>query len=75
MIAMKEQIKENLEFLTEQQLIELADFSTYLKVRARMLNSNLKNSSLFSKYSNEDKSLAECGMAEYNNSLLEEDKL
>ena len=30
MIAIKEQIKDNLEFLTEQQLIELADFSTYL---------------------------------------------
>ena len=75
MIDIKEQIKDNLEFLTDQQLIELADFSNYLKVRAKMHNSDLKSSSLFSKYSEEDKALAEFGMAEYNNSLLEEDKL
>ena len=75
MIDIKEQIKDNLEFLTDQQLIELADFTSYLKVRAKMHNSDLKSSSLFSKYSEEDKALAEIGMAEYNNSLLEEDKL
>ena len=75
MVAIKEQIMENLDFLNEQQLLELADYSTFLKIRSRMHNYNLKYSSLLSKYSEEDKELAEFGMAEYNNSLLEEDRL
>lgn len=75
MIAIKEQIKENLEFLSEQQLIELADFTAFLKVRSRIRNSYLKNPEHLTKFSNEDKILAESGIADYNAGLLEEDKL
>ena len=75
MIALKEQIKEGLEFLNEEQLIELADFTVFLKVRSRIQNSNMKFENLYSMYSNEDKILADSGMAEYNAGLLEEDRL
>jgi hypothetical protein len=75
MIAIKEQIKNNLEFLNEQQLLESADFSAFLKIRSKIQNHASINYSLFSKYENEDSALAELGMTDYNTALLEEDKL
>lgn len=75
MIATKERIKNNLEFLNEQQLQELADYTAFLKIRTRIQNSNVDLPEHFSKYLNEDRELAELGIAEYNNALLEEDKL
>jgi len=75
MISLKEQIKEGLEYLNEEQLIELADFTIFLKVRSRIQNSNLRNTHLYSSYSNEDTLIAESGMEEYNAGLLEEDNL
>jgi hypothetical protein len=75
MTEIKEQIKNNLEFLSEQQLLELADFSAFLKIRSKIKNNSSKLFSSFSKYENEDKAFAELGMADYNSALLEEDKL
>lgn len=75
MIEIKEQIKNNLEFLNEQQLLELADFSAFLKIRSKIQNNTSKLFSAFSKYESEDIVLAELGMTGYNSALLEEDKL
>jgi hypothetical protein len=57
------------------QLIELAEYTVFLKVRSRISKSNFNFVASYSKFVNEDKSLAESGMAEYNAGLLEEDKL
>ncbi len=75
MSAIKERIKENLEFLNEQQLMELADFSSFLKIRSRVQKSKILITDSFNKFKNEDSTLAEYGMAEYNKGLLEEDLL
>jgi hypothetical protein len=75
MMTIKEQINENIEFLNDQQLLELVDFTTFLKVRSKIQNSKLKSASFFTEFSNEDLSLAEYGMADYYAGLLKEDKL
>jgi hypothetical protein len=74
-MSIKEQIKENLEFLNEQQLLELVDYTAFLKIRSKIQNSKLKYSSSLSDFSNEDKLLAEFGMVDYNAGLIEEDQL
>ena len=75
MVELKEQIKENLEFLNEQQLIELADFTAFLKVRSRIRNSKMEYANNLSNFIVKDSSLAEYGMEEYNAGLLMEDEL
>ena len=75
MTAVKEKIKENLDFLSEEQLQELADFTIFLKVLSKIKNSKKHYAEKFSEFSNEDKTLADSGMADYNYGLLEKDKL
>ena len=75
MLSYKEKIKDNLEFLAEQQLLELAEFSTFLKIRSKIHNSNKNNISSFKEFADRDKDFAESGIAEYNSDLLKEDEL
>ncbi len=74
MIAIKEQIKNNLEFLNEQQLSELADYTSFLKIRSKIKKSD-KNYLAYSKFFEEDFLLTEVGMDSYKQELLKEDIL
>ncbi len=74
MIAIKEQIKNNLEFLNEQQLSELADYTSFLKIRSKIQKSD-KNYLGYSKFFEDDFLLSEVGMDSYNQALLKEDVL
>ncbi|HPI21520.1 MAG TPA: hypothetical protein PKY56_14240 [Candidatus Kapabacteria bacterium] len=74
MIAIKEQIKNNLEFLNEQQLSELADYTSFLKIRSKIQKS-VQNYLAYSKFFDEDILLSEVGMDSYNQDLLKEDVL
>lgn len=75
MSAAKKLIIENLDFLNEQQLQEVADFSSYLKVRSKIQNFNIKYQENYRHFASEDKEISEFGMEDYNNLLLIEDKL
>jgi hypothetical protein len=77
MITTRNYIIENLDLLSEQQLIELADFTAFLIIRSRtQINTSKESlSDLYSKYSVDDIKLAESGMAEYYNGLIKEEIL
>jgi len=73
----KNYILDNIDFLNEEQIAQLANFTAFLKVRskAQTFNTNPEISKLYKKYDKEDIGLAEQGLEEYNESLLQEDKL
>lgn len=70
MTKIKEKINDNLKYLNEEQLQDVANYTSFLKIKAKMLQS--KTNITFD-YSNDDILLAEEGMEEYNNSLNEEE--
>lgn len=72
MTKIKEKINDNLKYLNEEQLQDVANYTSFLKIKAKMLQS--KTNITFD-YSNDDILLVEEGMEEYNNSLNEEDEL
>ncbi len=75
MMELKEQIKENLDHLNEDQLKQVADFTSFIKMRARIKAYNMQLNEEYENFSKEDAELAEAGLEDYNKALIEEDNL
>ncbi len=75
-MSVKEQVVEQLETLSEAEIKEIADYLAFLKFRAQNKTPALDEkhlATLYAEFADEDRSLAEEGMAEYVEGLREED--
>ncbi len=76
-MALKEQVKEDLERLDESGLREVADFVAFLQFRTRHHAASgwdeAKIAALYAEFAEEDRDLAEAGMADYAAGLARED--
>ncbi len=75
-MSVKEQIVEELNTLNEADLKEVVDYLAFLKFRTRKTTPALDEkqlAALYAEFADEDRSLAEEGMAEYGEGLAEED--
>jgi hypothetical protein len=75
-MTIKEQVVEELQTLNEAELKEVAEYLAFLKFRARRTASAFDESqlaALYAEFADEDRSLAEAGMADYVKGLTEED--
>ena len=76
-MTVREQISEELGALTESELRQVAHYVAFLRFRARVWRNVLPDPSqwtaLYGEAAGEDRDLAEAGMAEYAQSLAEED--
>lgn len=77
MISTKEKVVTNLSNLTEAQLQQVAEYLDFLKFRERHKNDaqfdNTQLEALYAEFADEDRELAELGLAEYNANLALED--
>ena len=77
MISTKEKVVTNLADLTETQLRQVAEYLEFLKFRARhRADSQLDDTeieALYVEFADEDRELAEVGLAEYTANLERED--
>ncbi len=77
MISTKEQVITSLAELTEAQLQTVGEFLEFLKFRERRKTEpqfdDTQLAALYSEFSDEDRELAEVGLAEYASSLERED--
>ncbi|MGK7946323.1 MAG: hypothetical protein AB4058_17830 [Microcystaceae cyanobacterium] len=74
----QEQINQQLNHLNEDQLNQVADFITFLKFREKLIKPNFnteKLAKLYQEFAEEDRQLAEVGMNEYADLLIQEDQL
>lgn len=72
----KEQVAEQIERLSEVELKEVAEYLAFLEFRARNARPMLDErqlATLYAEFTDEDRRLAEEGMAEYVEGLTEED--
>ena len=75
-MSTKEQVVEQIEMLNEAELKEVAGYLAFLKFRARNTTPALDEAqlaALYAEFADEDRNLAEAGMAEYVEGLSEED--
>jgi hypothetical protein len=75
-LSIKEQVVEELKTLTEAELLEVAEYLAFLRFRARHAAPEFDQAqvaALYAEFADEDRNLAEEGMANYAESLLEED--
>ena len=76
-MSTKEQIVEEINMLSEAELKEVADYLAFLKFRARHNSSLMLDeaqlASLYAEFADEDRNLAEEGMTDYLEGLMEED--
>ncbi|WP_346290895.1 hypothetical protein [Sphaerothrix gracilis] len=73
----KEAIKQEIDQLNNSQLQQIAEFIEFLKFRSRFQQKppDLNQfASLYREFAQEDRELAEAGMADYANQLHQEDK-
>ena len=73
----KEQINQQLNHLTQEQLNQVSDFITFLKFREKLINPNFnteKIANLYQEFADEDRQLAEEGINEYTDLLTKEDQ-
>jgi len=78
-MSVKEHLKEEIERLDEDQLLEIEDFLSFLKFRS-LINrpspiSQEQIARLYSESGEEDRLMAEQGMADFSFGLVREDKL
>ncbi len=77
MISTREKVVTNLSDLTETQLRQVAEYLEFLKFRERRKNDSqfddAKLEALYAEFADEDRELAEVGLAEYATSLERED--
>lgn len=76
MIALQEQIAQELDKLNEEQLRKIANYIAFIKFQARcdrLQEKKSKLSEIFSEFGEEDREMAEEGMAEYADILRRED--
>jgi hypothetical protein len=72
-----EALKQDLDQLTTEQLQQVADFIAFLKFRdkrRRIVLDPVQLASLTTEFAEEDRSLAEAGMADYAVMLAQEDQ-
>lgn len=76
-MTLKEQVKQDLERLDEGGLREVADFVAFLQFRTRRHTApnwdETKMAALYAEFAEEDRTLAEAGMADYAAGLTRED--
>lgn len=77
MISTREKVVTNLSDLTEVQLKQVADYLEFLKFRGRREDSpqvdDAELEAIYAEFANEDRDLAEAGLAEYALNLERED--
>ncbi|MEA5499001.1 hypothetical protein VB834_10155 [Limnoraphis robusta Tam1] len=73
----KESLKQEIDQLNDEQLKQIAEFIEFIKFRSRF-NQKVVNleqfASLYQEFADEDKELAEMGMADYVEQLRQEDR-
>jgi hypothetical protein len=75
-LSIKEQVVEELKTLSEVELKEVSQYLAFLKFRARRTAPTLDEgqlAALYAEFAGEDRNLAEEVMADYVESLMEED--
>jgi len=76
-MSIKEQVIQGLNTLSEAELAQVAEFLTFLKFRARLQPmpalGEAQLATLYAACAEEDRELAEEGMAEYMHGLCQED--
>jgi hypothetical protein len=73
-----ESVKQEIDQLTNEQLVEVADFIDFLKFRKRRNSASLdvnELAKLATEFASEDRELAEVGMGDYVNLLNQADNL
>ncbi len=77
MISTKEQVLTTLADLNESQLAQVAEYLEFLKFRGRSKNEpnidETELAALYAEFADEDRELAENGLAEYAENLKRED--
>jgi hypothetical protein len=74
----KEQINQQLNHLNEEQLNQVADFITFIKFKEKLVKPMIdvdNLAQLYQEFAEEDRQLAEVGINEYANFLIQEDQL
>ena len=78
-MTVKEKVARTLETLSEAELGLVAEYMEFLKFRARMRAmpslDTTEIGALYAQFAEQDRCLAEVGMAEYNAALQTEDKV
>ena len=78
-MTVKEYVAQAVESLNEAELQQVAEYLAFLKFRARMYAASQLDATqmktLYTQFADEDRAVAEEGMAEYNAGLLAEDTL
>ncbi|HEX7997506.1 MAG TPA: hypothetical protein VF528_03735 [Pyrinomonadaceae bacterium] len=75
-MSIEEQVTNELKTLSEAQLKEVADYLAFLKFRARHQPTTIDEThlaALYAEFAEEDRRLAEEGIADYAEDLAEED--
>ncbi len=75
-MSTKEQVIEEIEALSEAEVKEVADYLAFLKYRSQSKQSAVDESqlaALYAEFAEEDRDLAEEGLAGYAEGLLKED--
>ena len=76
-MTIKEYVSQVLESLSEAELQQVAEYLAFLKFRARMSAmpplDTTQIGALYTEFADEDRALAEEGIAEYSTGLLAED--
>ena len=75
MMSVKEQVTRALDTLSDAELRHVAEYVDFLKFRARRTGSTLSDTelaALYAEFADEDRALAEEGMAEYSEALQAE---
>jgi cytochrome c553 len=75
-MSSKEQILEDIETLSEAEIKELAEYLAFLKYRSQSKSHVVDESqlaALYAEFAEEDRNLAEEGIANYTEGLREED--
>lgn len=76
MISTKEQVLTTLADFNEAQLKQVAEYLEFLKFRQRQIETNIDETelaALYAEFADEDRELAENGLAEYTENLERED--
>jgi hypothetical protein len=77
MSVINEALKQDLDQLTNEQLQQVADFIAFLKFRDKrrhIILDTARLASLATEFAEEDRNLAEAGMADYAAMLAQEDQ-
>lgn len=77
MSSVKGQVIQALDNLSETELVQVAEFMAFLRFRARFKTmprlEEAQLATLYAEFAEEDRELAEAGIAEYAHGLLKED--